>query len=469
MSRKLRELTALPVDELVPLFQEFVDTFDRARRFVDVYFERVSSTSIRKTRTSENVVQMPQKGGVAVRTFGGGKWHEFALQEVDGIEKTRDRIARLPQGAGEDLSELPGWQCDEVLEVDRPPLATPVVEKVNRTRELSAAVEGSDKRVVNPVVFYSDLTSEKIVVNNEGSVLRQVIPQTRLFLKPVVKEGDRQAFDYYSIGKQAGFELLEEISPAVVETVVQQSVEMLSAEAAPAGKMPVVLDGDMAGLIAHESFGHGLEADQVLRERSYLTNHFQDVVASPVVHISDSPAVPRARGSFYFDDEGVRATKTALVKDGRLVNYLHDRYSASALDATPGGNGRRESFTCRVNARMTNTFFEQGDHAREELFEGISRGVLLEHGYFGMEDPLGGGIQCTSKKGWLIEHGRKTTLLGAVTLSGFVLDLLKSIDAVGKNALALHPGTCGKGTEDFVPVTSGGPYLRAQSAIVGPG
>ncbi|MFX1288379.1 MAG: metallopeptidase TldD-related protein, partial [Promethearchaeota archaeon] len=77
--------------------------------------------------------------------------------------------------------------------------------------------------------------------------------------------------------------------------------------------------------------------------------------------------------------------------------------------------------------------------------------------------------QCTTKKAYLIENGEKTKLLKATALSGDVLDLLKNIDAVSKDALKLDGGTCGKGIEDSIPVTSGGSYLRAKNALVSPG
>ncbi len=47
--------------------------------------------------------------------------------------------------------------------------------------------------------------------------------------------------------------------------------------------------------------------------------------------------------------------------------------------------------------------------------------------------------------------------------------MLKNIDAVSKDALKLDGGTCGKGTEDMVPVTSGGSYVRAKNTLVSPG
>jgi len=118
---------------------------------------------------------------------------------------------------------------------------------------------------------------------------------------------------------------------------------------------------------------------------------------------------------------------------------------------------------------MTSTYFGSGDYELHEMISGIKNGVMLVHGSFGMEDPLGGGLQCTSKKAYLIENGEKTKILKQTALSGAVLDLLMNIDAVSKDIVQLDGGTCGKGSEDLVPVTSGGSYLRAKNALISQG
>jgi hypothetical protein len=86
-----------------------------------------------------------------------------------------------------------------------------------------------------------------------------------------------------------------------------------------------------------------------------------------------------------------------------------------------------------------------------------------------MEDPVGGGFQVSALKAWLIENGELKKLLRAVSISGKALDILKRIDAVGKD-FVLEPGTCGKGyAGDMVPVTTGGPTVRVSEMIVGAG
>jgi TldD protein len=455
-------------DELWDVLGSFVDTFSRDNLYIDILVDKYSFTSIQKSRTREQITHARSSFGVVLRAFTT-QWHEFAFQTPAEFAAIQARVEQLGAGEVEGLAEFPSWTCDEVIPQQKPDLETPLDEKLTTIRQLYADLAAIDERIINPIISYASTTQERIFVNNEGCRLRQVIPRTRVFIEPIAKEGEKQDFDYISIGGEQGFELVEEITQEQLQEVAGNSLAMLQAVDAPTGKMPVVLDPDMAGLVAHESFGHGLEADQVLRKRSYLESLLGQQVASQVANISDAPSEPGQLGTFFFDDEGIKAGKNFLVEDGVLTHFIYGRRSASMLEATPQGNGRRESFLCRVNDRMTNTYFEPGESTTEELFQGVDRGVFLEHGYFGMEDPLGGGIQCTSKKGWLIEDGEKTQLLGPVTLSGRVLDLLQSIDVVTKAPFTLHAGTCGKGSEDYVPVTSGGPALRAMDAMVGPG
>jgi TldD protein len=115
---------------------------------------------------------------------------------------------------------------------------------------------------------------------------------------------------------------------------------------------------------------------------------------------------------------------------------------------------------------MTNTFFEPGDSALDELIADTKEGLLAIKGISGMEDPVGGGFQGRVLKGYLIKNGEKKELVRSFTLTGKALDILKTVDMVGKK-LELDGGHCGKGEEDWVPVTTGGPFMRAKIIVGG--
>jgi TldD protein len=454
-------------DEIISIFEELSNSFNRNNQYFDILYDSSSSTRITKSRSEESISINAKKTGVVARTFTG-RWNEIAVQQESDLKNIGKKMPRVEK-EGYKIKEFDSWEINEAVVPKIIPANVSIDEKISKVREIYEYIKNYDERIVNPLVAYGESSLTRIFVNNEGCKLKQVIPRIRFFIQPVVKEGSIIDFDYFSIGGEWGYEIIDEILTKKLDTIIQNSLDMLKAETPPSGKYPVILDADMAGLIAHESFGHGLEADQVLRERSYLKSYLNKKVASDICVICDSPNIDREYGSYFFDEEGIRAGKNILVENGILKNFIHDRTTASLFDSDPKGNGRRESFAHPIFVRMTNTYFEPGDYKLEEMISGIKDGVILCRGFFGMEDPLGGGMQCTSKKGYLIKNGEKIKLLKSITLSGSVLELLQNIDAISNDKLELRPGTCGKGEEDFIPVTTGGSYIRVKNALISPG
>ena len=454
-------------DEIFTDFEEITNDYNRKNQYFDILYDSISSTIIAKTPTAENFSVNTKKSGIVARSFLGS-WKEVAIEANRDVNTIKTKIPKV-SNKGNLIAEFDGWSLNKEVKSKIDPNNVPIDEKIQKVREIYKYVKSADERIINVQVKYLELLIERIFVNNEGCKLRQVIPRTRVLVFPIAKEGSVVDYDYFIKTGEIGFEIFDSLDNAVLDRIVNNSLEMLKAELPPAGRNTVVLDSHMVGLIAHESFGHGLEADQILRDRSYLKQHLNKQVASEICSIYDTPSKEKKLGSYFFDDEGIKAGHNILVENGILKNFIYDRRTASELNAAPQGNGRRESFAHPVNVRMTNTYFGSGDYELEEMISEIKEGVMLVHGYFGMEDPLGGGMQCTSKKGYLIENGEKTKILKATALSGDVLEMLKNIDAVSKDALKLDGGTCGKGSEDMVPVTSGGSYIRAKNVLVSPG
>ncbi len=454
-------------DEIISIFEEISNNFKRSNQYFDILYDATSILRITKSRSEESISVNSKKTGVVARTLLDS-WHEVAIQDEIDLKNIPKKLPARKNN-GDAITEYDGWKIDKEIKTKVDPSKIPINDKIKKIRELFDYIKNFDKRIINPIIGYGEGLITRIFVNNEGCQLRQVLPRIRLFIQPVAKEGSKIDFDYFSIGAEQGYELVDEVSNKNLDQIIQNSLDMLTADSPPSGKLPIILGPDMSGLIAHESFGHGLEADQVLRDRSYLKERLGKKVASEICVICDAPNIEGQYGSHFFDDEGIKAGKNILVKNGILKNFIHNRRTASILNSVPKGNGRRETFAHPVFVRMTNTYFEPGDYKIEEMISEIQHGVMLIRGYFGMEDVLGGGMQISSKKGYLIENGEKTKLLKTITLSGSVLQLLQNIDAVSDDELMLRPGTCGKGEEDFVPVTSGGSYVRTKSALISPG
>ena len=454
-------------DEIFKNFEEITNHYNRSDQYFDILYDSISSTAITKTPAAENFSVNTKKSGIVARSFLGS-WKEVAIEANGDLNTIKTKIPKV-SNKGNLIAEFDGWSLNKEVKSKIDPANVSIDKKIEKVREIYNYVKNADERIINVQIKYLELLTERIFVNNEGCKLRQVIPRGRILVYPIAKEGSVVDYDYFVKTGEMGFEIFDLFENEVLDQIVKNSLEMLKAVLPPAGRKTIILDSQMTGLIAHESFGHGLEADQILRDRSYLKQHLNKQVASEICSIYDTPSIEKKLGSYFFDDEGIKAGNNILVENGILKDFIYDRRTASELSATPKGNGRRESFAHPINVRMTNTYFGSGDYELGEMISETKEGVMLVHGYFGMEDPLGGGMQCTSKKGYLIENGEKTKILKATALSGDVLEMLKNIDAVSKDALELDGGTCGKGTEDLVPVTSGGSYIRAKNALVSPG
>lgn len=456
------------------VLEKIVDIFEKSRvDYGDVRFTQAKTTSIGKDKEKEETNYYTNYG-FHLRVLKRGEWRTLgiaSLNENEISEEAKGLSSFSPQvkyhaKEPSKIKEHKAWFVDKNL-VKEPRLS--LEEKTEWVRDAFKRVKYFDKRIVNASCRLSESKSEKIFANTEGSFLRQNLPRFRVIIIAHAKSGKTIQQDYFSEAKISDDSLLKKIDlNKVTRKISKTAISLLNAKKPPSGRFPVIMDRDMAGLIAHESFGHGTEADQVLRNRSFLKNYFKKRVAENFVTICDNGNYGIEWGSFIFDDEGIKSRRNVLIDKGVFKSFLHSRETASVLSFEPTGNGRAQDFLHRVNVRMTNTYFEPVDWDVEELFEGIKYGIYLVKSSHGMEDPEGGGIQVTSNMGWLIENGHKTKLLRSCTLTGKVLELLKNIDAVCKN-FKLIPGTCGKGSEDLVPVTSGGPHIRIKEAIVSGG
>ena len=272
-------------------------------------------------------------------------------------------------------------------------------------------------------------------------------------------------YGFRSCSGLKGSELLEEIR-AAIPAAVKETADLLTAERLVPGEYDIICDPAMAGLIAHEAFGHGVETDMFVKNRARAMAYMNKPVASAKVRMHDGAASAREVSSYLFDDEGTQGTDTLIIEDGILKSGISDLLSSLKLGNTPTGNGKRESFERKAYARMTNTFFEPGEDSLKDMIRSIDRGYLLESFSSGMEDPKNWGIQCVSTLGREIIDGKLTgKVVAPVYLTGYVPDLLGAIDMVSPDFELSGSGACGKGYKEFVKTSTGGPYIKTKGRL----
>lgn len=251
--------------------------------------------------------------------------------------------------------------------------------------------------------------------------------------------------------------------PMLVDKLIDKSKHLTLAKPIVPGEYEVITDPSITGLIAHEAFGHGVEMDQFVKDRALAKKYVNDYVASPIVNMRDGANSAFSVASYFFDDDGILAKDTQIIKNGILVSGICDMTSAAELKVLPTGNGRRESYKRKAYTRMTNTFFEPGSDKLKDMIKSVKHGYMLFETNNGMEDPKNWAIQCVCEYGIEIVDGKLTdNYVSPVVMSGYVPDLLKSITAVSNEFKIIGSGSCGKGYKEWVRVSDGGAHLKAK-------
>jgi len=440
--------------------------------FVEALAQRTRGSTVAVDSKSRNAVGAPRMEGVAFRAWAGTHWVESATVGIrdPGLEIAAEELLdRL--GKTGSAGDPPGASASSTITFDSAP-ARPMRDLGNEGA-LAWAQEvygwlASEPSIKFGIANLQWTEEERYYLNSAGANCFERLNRAFSAIVAVAVENGRSESYAESEGRLGGQEVLGAITQEKARTVCSIARSLLRTKAPPVGRMNVVLDPGTTGTFVHESFGHGTEADQFLRNRSYLQPLLGTVVGPESLTLVDDGSIPGGWGSLGFDDEGNPTRRTPLVKDGRFVGALHDRTTAAALGATATGNTRRSDFLSQAYVRMTNTLIEPRDWTFEELVEEARDGVVLERWLSGMEDPLGGRMQLKVRTGHLIENGKVTERLSSMVLSGSVLEFLRDIRGIGlEKDMQLSAGSCGKGHGDLLPVGDGGTYLLSR-AVVGP-
>jgi len=449
---------------LRPRLGEAVAALEERTPYAAALLSSRGGLSILVERAEETITQLPRAAGAVVSAFDGQVLVERSVPGFDsqGWQRAVDRLRRdLPassrRGDGRDADPAPQ---DFVTVARLPARALSLEDKLERCRELRDRVAGYDPRIVNVRVSYTELR-ETSVFRSRTADLAQDITRLRLQVFVILGQNGDIRYDWLSRGGTGGWELVEIGDDELAETVAG-AARLFSSERIEPGEYAVVTGQGVSGVLAHESFGHGVETDLFPKERARATDYVGRRVGSPLVTIIDDPSLPAAYSSYFFDDEGMLSRPAVIVEQGVFRGGITDMVSAHQLGIPRTANGRRQDYTRKPYARMSNTFFGPGQTPLQDMLAQVERGVYLERWVNGMEDPQGWGIQITCHYGREIRGGKITDRVFApVSISGYVPQVLETIRAVSPS-VALDQGTCGKGHKELVPNSSGGPHLLLQ-------
>jgi len=343
----------------------------------------------------------------------------------------------------------------------------PKSAKVELLRRADAAARAASGAIRQVAVTYGDGRRHVLVANSDGLLATDETVRTRLAVQVVAAGDAGMQTGFEAVANTVGFELFDDSPPEeVAATAARRALVKLDARPAPSGTLPVVLAAGSGGVLFHEACGHGLEADLVAKGASVFAGRQGQLVASPLVTLVDDGTVSQQWGTSAIDDEGHPASRNVLIEDGVLTGYMRDLLRSRDGRAS-SGNGRRQSYRHLPMVRMTNTFLLAGEDDPDDVVASTARGVYVARLGGGQVNTATGDFVFGMAESYLIEDGEITAPLREGNLIGNGPDVLRAIDAVGRDfAMGSGGGTCGKDGQG-VPVGLGQPTLRVAAITVG--
>lgn len=468
-------LTAHDLDEQ-DLFSVLTQLADRHIDYGDLYFQSsfheawVLEDKIIKNG-SYNIDQ-----GVGIRAVSGEKTGFAYADQISltalqqSASAARSIVREQGNGQVQSLHRINNTALYAALD---PLRAMPREEKIALLHRLDRVARAEDPRVQEVNASLTGVYEEVLVAATDGTLATDIRPLVRLSVSVLVEEDGKREHGGSGGGGRFGYEyfLGTEDGEIRADHFAREAVRMalvnLSAVAAPAGSMPVVLGAGWPGVLLHEAVGHGLEGDFNRRGASVFSGKIGQQVTSSLCTIVDDGTIGDRRGSLAIDDEGVPGQYNVLIENGILKGYMQDKLNARLMGVDPTGNGRRESYAHLPMPRMTNTYMLAGESSPEAIIASVKNGLYAPNFGGGQVDITSGKFVFSTSEAYLIENGKITKPVKGATLIGSGIEAMQQVSMVG-NDLKLDKGVgvCGKEGQS-VPVGVGQPTLKLDSITVG--
>jgi TldD protein len=443
--------------------------------FADLRMESAIGTNIVVMDGKTKILSSQRESGCGLRAFIGGAWgfastNNITSPSLKSAATSAVKMAKVARAKAKikfEMKHAKAVRKGEEYKCRINPIDVRIEDKLTFVLSQDNAMRRMDSRISSTNARYDDLEADRVVANSFGTLARiterWVVAACSAYAKSegIVQRG------HSASGNVGGYELMhKKESVDLGVNAAAQALRLLDSKPVPAGKFTVVFDNKMTGLMAHEAFGHACEADAVLAGASVLEGKIGRKVANEGVTLIDDPTIKNTFGYFSIDWEGVKAKKHVLIENGVLKGWMHNLESSSRLDVEPNGSARAQAYNNTPIIRMSNTYIEGGDWKKDELFEGIKHGMLIQGSQYGYVEPAKGQFMFKGDEAYEIKNGEIGQRHRDASISGMIMDVLQNVEGIGNDFMLGDPGYCGKSGQS-ARTTDGGPHMRVANMVVG--
>jgi TldD protein len=451
----------------------------RGASYADVRVVRFRSEAVIVRNHNVEALTSDESLGFGVRVIVDGFWgfaasHKMTLEEADSVAAAAIRVAKasaLVRGPQADIGPPQSVSGSYKTPVEKDPFAVSLDDKIALLLGVNEAMMAVPNIISAEGNIYCQ-REDKVFASTEGAYIEQELYETGCGLEATaVDEGEVQNRSYpNSVGRHQGTEGWEFIErydlTANAVRVAEEAAELLRAKPMEPATTTIILDGSQVALQIHESCGHPIELDRVLGTEaafagtSFLTTDKAGslMYGSPLVNMTADATIPGGLGTFGFDDEGVPAQSTPIVREGLFLDYLTSRETAAALGKRSNGTMRADGWNRIPLIRMTNVSLEPGTWTLADMIADTDDGIYMETNRSWSIDDKRLNFQFGTEIGREIKNGKLGDLIKNPTYTGITPRFWGSCDAIANRGEWVVWGTpnCGKGQPEQVAHTGHG-------------
>ncbi len=436
--------------------------------YTDVREETVHATTI----TIENGVLKENKTkkeqGVIIRLYDGRRWYISSTTEPDKVQQEIDSLAGMAVFCPniEDDPVVKKYEINQEVQLrykDCDVSLVPNAWKLAVAEQYADCLKACEK-IPRWKVYYVDNHTRKHIVSSKGCDVTFDTQNCCVAPRYVLMKDEKPFYGRKDIYRMK-FEELKGHEKELEELIREDLDYNENAVPVEPGEYTCIFSPAVTGVFAHESFGHKSEADFMVGDENMKREWAIGTrVGAELLNIVDT-GMEEGSGYVPFDDEGTRAKKTYLIRDGILSGRLHSAMTAAALKEELTGNARAVSFQFEPIVRMTATYVEPGKSTKEELIAGVKKGIYISdynHGS-GMST-----FTIAPNKAYMIRDGHLAEPVKISVITGNVMHTLHEIDGLSAEfeLCSFALGGCGKMEQFPLRVGMGGPYMRVNHLTV---
>ena len=436
--------------------------------YTDVREETVHATTI----TIENGVLKENKTkkeqGVIIRLYDGRRWNISSTTESGKVQQEIDSLAGMAVFCPniEDDPVVKKYEINQEVQLrykDCDVSLVPNAWKLAVAEQYADCLKACEK-IPRWKVYYVDNHTRKHIVSSKGCDVTFDTQNCCVAPRYVLMKDEKPFYGRKDIYRMK-FEELKGHEKELEELIREDLDYNENAVPVEPGEYTCIFSPAVTGVFAHESFGHKSEADFMVGDENMKREWAIGTrVGAELLNIVDT-GMEEGSGYVPFDDEGTRAKKTYLIRDGILSGRLHSAMTAAALKEELTGNARAVSFQFEPIVRMTATYVEPGKSTKEELIAGVKKGIYISdynHGS-GMST-----FTIAPNKAYMIRDGHLAEPVKISVITGNVMHTLHEIDGLSAEfeLCSFALGGCGKMEQFPLRVGMGGPYMRVNHLTV---